>query len=85
MTTSTENSASAGVDCQKPPTVSVIVPCRNEKDHIEISLRSILAQDPPPGGFEVIVADGMSDDGTREILMPSSREDSMLDLSMRVI
>ena len=29
---------------------------------------SILAQEPPPGGFEIVVADGMSNDGTREIL-----------------
>jgi len=27
-----------------------------------------LRQEAPPGGFEVIVADGMSDDGTQEIL-----------------
>ena len=52
----------------RPPRVSVIVPCRNEKDHIEALVRSILAQEPPPGGFEVIVADGRSDDGTREII-----------------
>lgn len=50
------------------PTVSVVVPCRNEKDYIEALVLSILAQEPPPGGFEVIVADGMSDDGSREIL-----------------
>jgi succinoglycan biosynthesis protein ExoA len=50
------------------PMVSVVVPCRNEKNHIEAVVRSILAQEPPPGGFEVVVADGMSDDGTREIL-----------------
>ena len=50
------------------PVVSVVVPCRNERDHIEAVVQSILAQEPPPGGFEVIVADGMSDDGTREIL-----------------
>jgi len=62
MTTSTENSAFAGVDCEKPPTVSVIIPCRNEADHIASTLQSILAQQPPPGGFEVIVADGMSND-----------------------
>ena len=49
-------------------TVSIVIPCRNEKDHIEACLRSILAQEAPPGGFEIIVADGMSDDGTREIL-----------------
>jgi succinoglycan biosynthesis protein ExoA len=50
------------------PYVSVIVPCLNEKDHIEICIRSILAQEPVSGGLEIIVADGMSDDGTREIL-----------------
>ena len=50
------------------PAVSVIVPCRNERSSIERSVRSILEQEPPSGGFEVIVADGMSDDGTREVL-----------------
>ena len=50
------------------PLVSVIIPCRNEAKHIETSLKSILSQDEPVGGFEIIVADGMSDDGTREIL-----------------
>jgi len=48
--------------------VSVVVPCRNEADHIEGCVRSILAQQQPEGGFEVIVSDGMSDDRTREIL-----------------
>ena len=60
------------------PTVSVIVPCRNERDYIEKSGRSILVQEPPAGGFEVIVADGMSDDGTREILKRLTEEDSRL-------
>ena len=46
----------------------MVVPCRNEKSHIEACIRSLLAQEPPAGGFELIVADGMSDDGTREIL-----------------
>src|SRR5947207_740586 len=39
------------------PAVSIVVPCRNERDHIETVLQSILAQDPPLGGFEVIVAE----------------------------
>jgi glycosyltransferase involved in cell wall biosynthesis len=51
-----------------PPAVSIILPCRNERRHIETCLRSVLALEEPAGGFEVIVADGMSDDGTRDIL-----------------
>lgn len=60
------------------PAVSVVIPCRNERDHIEDCLRSVLAQEPVPGGFEVIVADGMSDDGTREILSALSTIDKRL-------
>lgn len=48
--------------------MSAVVPCRNERDAIESCVRSILGQQPPAGGFELIVVDGMSDDGTREIL-----------------
>ena len=62
------------------PAVSVVVPCRNERDHIEEVLQSILAQEVPPGGFEVIVADGLSDDGTREILIRMAGEDSRLSI-----
>jgi succinoglycan biosynthesis protein ExoA len=49
-----------------PPFVSVILPCRNEAGYIEDCLQSILNQEPPEGGFEIIVADGVSNDGTRE-------------------
>ena len=48
--------------------VSVVVPCRNERLHIEACLKSILAQEEPDGGFEVIVVDALSDDGTRDLL-----------------
>ena len=48
--------------------VSIVLPCRNEAGHIERCAASALGQLPPPGGFEVIFADGMSDDGTMEIL-----------------
>jgi exopolysaccharide biosynthesis WecB/TagA/CpsF family protein len=56
------------------PTVSIIVPCRNEKDHIHACVRSILAQDLSPEACEIIVADGMSDDGTRDILQQLAAE-----------
>jgi GT2 family glycosyltransferase len=48
--------------------ISVIVPCFNEKRHIETCIRSLLGQIPPPGGMEVVVVDGLSSDGTRDIL-----------------
>jgi succinoglycan biosynthesis protein ExoA len=54
--------------------LSVVVPCRNERDTIEACVRSIFAQELAHGGFELVIADGMSDDGTREILDSLSRE-----------
>ena len=50
------------------PLVSVLIPCRNEAKHIEQCLADIYGFAPPPGGFEVIVIDGMSSDGTRDIV-----------------
>jgi succinoglycan biosynthesis protein ExoA len=56
------------------PNVSIILPCRNEAEYIEECLTSILKQDLPKGSFEIIVADGMSTDGTREFLDEMSRQ-----------
>jgi succinoglycan biosynthesis protein ExoA len=50
------------------PLVTVGIPCLNEAGYVEGCLRSILAQDYPRDRLEIIVADGMSTDGTREIL-----------------
>lgn len=50
------------------PAVTIVVPCRNESASIERCIQSILSQVAPPGGFEVIIADGLSDDGTRGLL-----------------
>ncbi len=60
------------------PLVSIVLPCRNEAGHIEECIQSILAQDPPEGGTEIIVADGMSTDGTREYLEEAAREHPQL-------
>ena len=48
--------------------VSLIMPVRNEAAFIERSLGAVLAQSYPRDSFEVIVVDGMSNDGTREIV-----------------
>jgi glycosyltransferase involved in cell wall biosynthesis len=50
------------------PLVSVILPCRNEREHIIPCLDSILASDFPLDDLEVLVIDGMSDDGTAELV-----------------
>ncbi len=50
------------------PSVSVIVPVRNESRSIERTLRSLLEQDFPRAEFEVIVADGASTDDTVPIV-----------------
>lgn len=60
------------------PHVSIVVPCRNERHHIETCIRSIFAQTVPPSEFEVIVADGQSDDGTRDVLVRLSRQHPQL-------
>ncbi len=49
------------------PFVSVIVPMRNEERHIARCLESLAAQDYPGDLFEVIVVDGASEDGSREV------------------
>ena len=48
------------------PLVSVLMPVRNEAPYIGRSLGAVLAQDYPRDRLEVIVADGMSTDGTRD-------------------
>jgi glycosyltransferase involved in cell wall biosynthesis len=60
------------------PLVSVVLPCRNEAGHIERCLASVLGQDTPEGGMEIIAADGMSTDGTREYLDDMARRHPQL-------
>lgn len=50
------------------PFLSVVVPTRNERRSIEACLDSILATDYPADRMEVLVVDGASRDGTREVL-----------------
>lgn len=48
--------------------VSVVIPCLRERMHIGAALDSVVAQDYPKERLEVLVVDGMSEDGTREIV-----------------
>jgi len=49
--------------------VSVIVPCRNERRYIQAFCAGVLRQALPPGwSLQLVIADGDSDDGTRETL-----------------
>lgn len=48
--------------------ISIIIPCRNEEKFIGICLDSIIANDYPKNKLEILVVDGMSEDGTREII-----------------
>lgn len=57
------------------PFVSVIVPCRNEVRFLGRCLDSVLQGDYPAERMEVIVADGLSDDGTREVIARYVKQD----------
>jgi len=48
--------------------ISLVVACRNEAKHIRLFLDSLLAQDMQGFDWQIVVADGASDDGTRQVL-----------------
>jgi len=50
------------------PSVSVVVPARNEEAVIGETLASLLAQDYPPDRFEIVVVDDRSTDGTADVV-----------------
>jgi succinoglycan biosynthesis protein ExoA len=59
--------------------VSIIVPCRNERAHVATFAASALAQTLPAGWtLEIVVADGLSDDGTRDVLAAIAAADRRL-------
>jgi succinoglycan biosynthesis protein ExoA len=50
------------------PFLSVLIPCRNEVHSLGRCLASIIASDYPAERMEVLVVDGASTDGTREVI-----------------
>jgi succinoglycan biosynthesis protein ExoA len=64
------------------PSVSIIIPCYNEQDTIHKLLEAIYVQTFPRPDLEVVIADGMSTDGTRAQITTFS--DSHPDLHIAV-
>lgn len=58
--------------------VSVIVPCRNEASEIGEFLDNVLGQKGLGDAYEVLIADGLSDDGTRGLLLARADQDARL-------
>jgi glycosyltransferase involved in cell wall biosynthesis len=70
------------------PFISIIMPVRNEADFIERAIRSILDNDYPAQKMELLVVDGMSNDGTRQVVQKLCQTDTrvrMLDNLRRIV
>lgn len=62
------------------PKVSIIVPCYNEQSTILSMLKAFHAQTFPRTEMEVVIADGMSTDGTRAAIAEFQKQHPDLDL-----
>ena len=63
--------------------VSIIVPCYNEQKTIYLLLEALHAQTYPHDQMEVVIADGMSSDGTRQQIDDFRQKHA--DLNVRVV
>jgi len=61
-----------------PPTLTAVVPCRNEAAGVEAAVRSLLAQALP--GLQVVAVDDRSEDATGAILDRLAAEDPRLEV-----
>lgn len=62
--------------------VSIAVPCRNEERYILNFLEGIKSQDYPLENLEVVIADGESEDKTREIIEGFAKENPELKIKV---
>lgn len=65
------------------PRVSIVIPCYNEERTIAQVLEAVRAQTYPLDDLEVVIADGMSTDGTREVIAQYAR--CHPELNLRVV
>jgi glycosyltransferase involved in cell wall biosynthesis/GT2 family glycosyltransferase len=62
------------------PFITVVMPVRNEARFIADTLEQLRGQDYPNDRFEILVADGMSDDSTRDIVARMAKDDERVRL-----
>jgi succinoglycan biosynthesis protein ExoA len=62
------------------PLVTIAIACRDEAARIEALVRTAQAQDWPRDRLQIVVADGMSMDATREVLARLAAEDERIEL-----
>jgi len=65
---------------ESPIETSIIIPCYNEERTIPLLLKAILTQDYPTKKLEVIIADAMSSDGTRDVIQHFKNDHSNINL-----
>jgi succinoglycan biosynthesis protein ExoA len=70
------HSAVAQHSTMAPGRISIVVACRNESRHIRVFVDSVLQQDLEGMDWELIIADGMSSDGTAEFLREFAAQNS---------
>ncbi len=64
------------------PSVSVIIPCRNEEKTIHLVLEALRQQTFPIEELEVVIADGFSTDGTRHAIQSYSESNHALKIRL---
>tara|TARA_A100001011_G_scaffold400109_1_gene512394 strand:- start:1367 stop:2416 length:1050 start_codon:yes stop_codon:yes gene_type:complete len=60
--------------------ISIIIPVRNELNYIRLTLDSILKQNNSEQIAEILIVDGLSDDGTREVIKNYIKTNSKVQL-----
>lgn len=76
--TTTETERMNKPQADELPLVSIIIPCRNERQFIGRCLDSIIESDYSADKLDVVVVDGMSEDGTRDVLRDYNRRFSWI-------
>lgn len=64
------------------PEVSIVVPCYNERRTISALMEAVYRQTYPRGSLELLIADGGSSDGTRELIAAFSEQHADLAVSI---